>query len=197
MVLNKSDHIKKVTEHIQTDPYEEMRKPVDTMMNKVKKSTAEPVRKMKPSLGESKWFNLMPKTNNASRIYGTIKIHKPGHPIRPIVDLRNTPNYELSKHLALIFCPLRNRSNSRLTNSYEMKNKINDIQQAKDETMVSFDITSLYTNIPVNMALEAVKKELTEDPELNHRTKLPIEQIILGIHLCLTSTIFKFRGKIN
>nr|CAH8860460.1 unnamed protein product [Trichobilharzia regenti] len=77
-----------------------------------------------------------------------------------------------------------------------MKNKLNDIQLENDETMVSFDITSLYTNIPVIMALEAVRKELTADPERNHRTKLPIEQIILGIHLCLTSTIFKFQGKI-
>ncbi|CAH8837311.1 unnamed protein product [Trichobilharzia szidati] len=77
-----------------------------------------------------------------------------------------------------------------------MKNKLNDIQLDNDETMVSFDITSLYTNIPVNMALEAVKKELTVDPELNHRTKLSIEEIILGIQLCLTYTIFKFQGKI-
>nr|CAH8831623.1 unnamed protein product [Trichobilharzia regenti] len=123
VVLDKSDYIKKVTEHIQTGPYEEIKKPVDTIMNKVKKSTAELIRRMKPSLGESKWFNLMPKTNNASRIYGTIKIHKPGYPIRPIVDFRNTPTYELSKHLALILCPIRNRSKSRLTNSYEMKIK--------------------------------------------------------------------------
>nr|CAH8820229.1 unnamed protein product [Trichobilharzia regenti] len=165
-------------------------------MNKVKKSTAELMRRMKSSLGESKWFNLMPKTNNTSRIYGTIKIHKPGYPKRSIVDFRNTPTYELSKHSALILCPIRNRSNSRLTNSYEMKNKLNDIQLETDETMVSFDITSLYTNIPVNMALEAVKKELTTDPELNHRIKLPIKGIILGIQLCLTFTIFKFQGKI-
>ncbi|VDQ15290.1 unnamed protein product [Trichobilharzia regenti] len=77
-----------------------------------------------------------------------------------------------------------------------MKNKLNDIQLETDETMVSFDITSLYTNIPVNMALEAVKKELTADTELTYRTKLPIEEIILGIQLCLTSTIFKLQGKI-
>ncbi|VDQ04405.1 unnamed protein product [Trichobilharzia regenti] len=151
---------------------------------------------MKPSLSESKWFNLMPKTNNASRIYGTIKLHKPAYPIRPIVDFRNTPTYELSKHLALILCPIRNRSNSRLTNSFEMKNKLDDIQLENDETMVSIDITSLYTNIPINIALEAVKKELTADPELTYRTKLPIEEIILGIQLCLTSTVFKFQGKI-
>ncbi|VDP98349.1 unnamed protein product [Trichobilharzia regenti] len=131
---------------------------------------------MKPSQGESKWFNLMPKTNNASIMYGTIKIHKPGYPIRQIVDFRNTPTYELSKHLALILSPIKNHSNSRLSNSFEMKNKLNDIQIENDETMLSFDITSHYTNIPVNTpALESVKKELTADPELAYRTKLPIK----------------------
>ncbi|VDQ01406.1 unnamed protein product [Trichobilharzia regenti] len=153
---------------------------------------------MKPPLGASKWFNLMPKSNNASRMDGTIKIHKPGYRIRPVVDFRNIPTYELSKHLALILCPIRNHSNSKLVYSFEMKNKLNDIQLLKnDETMVSFDITSLYTNIPINMlALEAVKKELTAHPELTHRAKLPIEEVILGIQLCFTSTIFKFQGKI-
>ncbi|VDP97914.1 unnamed protein product [Trichobilharzia regenti] len=131
---------------------------------------------MKPSLGESKWFNLMLKTNDVSRMYGTIEIRRPGYPIRPVVDFRNTPTYELSKHLAIILCPINNRSNSRLTNSYEMKDKLNDIQLENDETMVSFDITSLYTNIPINMALEAVKRELTSDPKLSHRTKLPAFQ---------------------
>ncbi|VDP97575.1 unnamed protein product [Trichobilharzia regenti] len=62
--------------------------------------------------------------------------------------------------------------------------------------MISFDITSLYTNTPIIVALEAVKKELTADPEVTHRTKPSIEKIILGIQLCcLTFTIFKFRGK--
>ncbi|VDP98144.1 unnamed protein product [Trichobilharzia regenti] len=77
-----------------------------------------------------------------------------------------------------------------------MKNKLNDTQLQNDETMASFDITSLYTNIPINMALGAVEKELTADPELTHRTKLLSEEFILGIQLCLTSTIFRFQGKI-
>ncbi|CAH8619921.1 unnamed protein product [Heterobilharzia americana] len=29
-----------------------------------------------------------------------------------------------------------------------------------------------------------------------HRTKVPIEEIMLGVRLCLTSTLFKFQNKI-
>nr|CAH8823000.1 unnamed protein product [Trichobilharzia regenti] len=62
--------------------------------------------------------------------------------------------------------------------------------------MVSFDIVSLYTPIPINMAMQAVRNELISDQELELRTKVPIEDIMLGLQLCLTSTVFKFQGKI-
>ncbi|VDQ03565.1 unnamed protein product [Trichobilharzia regenti] len=117
VVLDKSGYVKKATKDIETGRYEEIKKPVDTIMNKVRKSTAELKPRMKLSLDESKWLNLIFRTNNASRIYCTVKIHKPDYPIRSMVDFRYTPTYELSKHLSLIPCPIRNRSNSRLTNS--------------------------------------------------------------------------------
>nr|CAH8824269.1 unnamed protein product [Trichobilharzia regenti] len=127
-------------------------------MNKVKKSTADLIRRMKPFLGESKWFNLMPKTNNPSRMYGVVKIHKSGYPIRPIVDFRNSPTYELSKYLAMVLNPLKIHSKSRLTNSYELKHRLDNLKLDNEEKMVSFDIVSLYTRIPINMAIEGQKR---------------------------------------
>ncbi|CAH8450356.1 unnamed protein product [Heterobilharzia americana] len=196
VVMDKSDYLKKMDEHIQTGPYEEIKKPIDTVMNKIKKSTTDLIRRLKPSLGKSEWFTLMPKTNNPSRIYGTIKVHKAGYPIRPIVDFRNTPTYEISKYLASVLRPVRDRSNSRLVNSYELKQKLNDLHIEEDEKMVSFDVTSLYTKIPINMALEAVRNQLDTDSQLTQRTKASVGEIMLGVQLCLTSTVFKFQGKI-
>ncbi|CAH8868385.1 unnamed protein product [Trichobilharzia szidati] len=196
VVLDKSDYLDKVNTHIQTGPYEEINKPIDTVMNKVKKSTADLIRRMKPFLGESKWFNLMPKTNNPSRMYGVVKVHKSGYPIRPIVDFRNSPTYELSKYLAMVLNPLKSHSKSRLTNSYELKHRLDNLKLDNEEKMVSFDIVSLYTRIPINMAIEAVRNELISDQDLELRTKVPLEDIMLGVQLCLTSTVFKFQGKI-
>ncbi|CAH8622133.1 unnamed protein product, partial [Heterobilharzia americana] len=62
--------------------------------------------------------------------------------------------------------------------------------------MVSFDVTSLYTKIPINMALEAVRNQLDTDSQLTQRTKASVGEIMLGVQLCLTSTVFKFQGKI-
>ncbi|CAH8563017.1 unnamed protein product [Heterobilharzia americana] len=73
-----------------------------------------------------------------------------------------------------------------------------DLQHGLDdsENMVSFEITSLYTNIPIDMALEGVRNGLKSNKELKHRTKVPTEEIILGVRLCLTSTAFRFQNKI-
>ncbi|CAH8288896.1 unnamed protein product, partial [Heterobilharzia americana] len=137
---------------------------------------------MKTFLGESKWFNLMAKTNNPSRIYGTIKIHKPGYPISPIVDFRNTPTYDLSKYLAMVLGPIGNRSKSRLTNSYDLKHRLDDIDLDDDEKTVSCDVVSLFTNIPIGMALEAVRNELNNDNELILLIEVPVGDIVLGVH---------------
>ena len=53
------------------------------------------------------------------QLYGLIKIHKEGHPIRRIVAFINTPLTKLSKLLAEIIKPLNNDSQYRLRNTYE------------------------------------------------------------------------------
>jgi hypothetical protein len=47
---------------------------------------------------DSKWryTNMNP---SAPTIKGLIKIHKPGHPIRPVVNWRNAPAYKLARSL--------------------------------------------------------------------------------------------------
>ena len=49
--------------------------------------------------------------------------------------------------------------------------------------MVSFDVVSLYTKIPVNEAVNIIK-ELTDEEPINL------------VKVCLASTYFSFRGKI-
>ena len=59
--------------------------------------------------------------------------------------------------------------------------------------MVSFDIKSLFTNVPVDEALEVILQRLTEDETLEDRTALTPEQITHLLELCLKTTYFSFR----
>ena len=50
--------------------------------------------------------------------------------------------------------------------------------------MVSFDVKSLFTNVPVGEALKVTLKNLREDSTLKDRTLLPPEHIA-HLELCL------------
>ena len=66
---------------------------------------------------------------------------------------------------------------------------------ADDEMMVSFDVTSLYTNVPIKDTLIIVKDLLVNDPDLQTKTNIPAEDLLEITELLLTKTCFQFNGK--
>ena len=88
----------------------------------------------------------------APRIYGLPKIHKLNCPLRPIVSFINSPLYNLSKFYAKIMEPLVNQNNLSLKNSFEFVEKIANLNISNDDFMGSFDVVSLFTKVPVELA---------------------------------------------
>ncbi|XP_033181822.1 uncharacterized protein LOC117152842, partial [Anabas testudineus] len=80
------------------------------------------------------------------------------------------------------------------SNSEDFTAKVRDLELDTDETMVSFDVTSLFTSIPTTDALTSVKRRLEEDSSLSTRTNLGPDQICLLLDLCLNTTYFTYRG---
>ena len=62
------------------------------------------------------------------------------------------------------------------------------------QIIVSFDITSLYTNILIINDI-IVKDLLNNDPELQIKTNVPAEFLLHITELFLTKTCFQFNGK--
>ena len=59
-----------------------------------------------------------------------------------------------------------------------------------EEVLVSFDVTSLLTNVPIDETVDVIHRKLTEEEEeeLVERTPLPVERITELLQLCLKST---------
>jgi len=103
-------------------------------------------------------INMKP---TAPKIKSLIKMHKPHHPIRTVVNLRGAPAYKIAgpitqriKQLA----PLPNRHN--VDNTLDVIKKLNDTPIFPHFTLVSLDITNLYINFRVTETRDFISNTL-------------------------------------
>ena len=113
---------------------------------------------------------------------------------RPIVGSPNCPTHKLSNLLDLILKPLAFQVKSYVKDSFhflEMLPKSIDF----DSTFVTFDMTSLYTNIPKELGLEALSIWIDRFPESLTESRFTKEFVIAGFEIVLTFNYFMFDGK--
>ena len=129
-----------------------------------------------------------------TKCYTVPKIHKPGIPLRPIVSFVNSPTDAISGYLARILSPVVGNTDYKVKNSCEFADFISDKTLNACKELVSFDVVSLFTKIPVNLAVKVAEERLREDASLGQRTSLPVEDIIHLLSFCLKTTQFTYNG---
>ena len=127
-------------------------------------------------------------------IRGSVKHHKPGNPLRPIVTCIGSELYNTSKYLANLLSPLQNRNGFSVKNSKQFSEEITDTTIEDDEAMVSFDVVSLFTAIPVKKACTYIRQKLEKDETLHSRTNLDINDIISLLDFVLSNNYFIYNG---
>ena len=79
--------------------------------------------------------------------------------------------------------------------SADLVNKLAAITLGPDECFISYDVTALFTSVPVPESLIIIEERLKSDDTLSDRTNLSAEQITSLLRVCLTSNYFVFDGK--
>ena len=126
--------------------------------------------------------------------YGLPKIHKPGIPLRPIVSFVNSLTYAISGYLMRILSPVVGNTNFTVKNSCEFADFIRDKILNACVELVSFNVVSLFSKIPVDLAVRVAEERLREDASLGQITSLPVEDIIHLLSFCLKTTQFTYNG---
>ena len=88
--------------------------------------------------------------------YGLPKIHKENCTARPILSAIGTYDYKLAKFIVLILQPLTVGQYTP-KDSFSFVSEISEItafQKDGDLAMASFDVSSLFTNIPLNESVD-------------------------------------------
>ena len=76
-------------------------------------------------------------------------------------------------------------------NSSEFAQKIQQHTVSSDEIMISFDVKSLFTSIPMDLALTIVNKRLQKDQDLAERSNMSISNIMRLLEFVLNHNYFK------
>ena len=124
-------------------------------------------------------------------LYGLIKTHKPNNPVRPIISSVGSITYRLSKWLVKILSPFVGTiSGSNIKHNVDLVDKLNNLNINYPFKMISFDVVSLFTKVPVDDLLEYLSDFLD-----NYDLILPTDCIIELIKLCICDSVFTFDDK--
>lgn len=127
-------------------------------------------------------YGLTTYNTSSPKLYALPKIHKIGIPMRPVVASINTPSSKTSKMLADILQNAMNFDAYNIKNSFEFKRGLSNIKIEDSETMVSFDVVSLFTNIPVNLAITIIEEEWHT---ITQKTSIPRDLFFSMLRFCL------------
>ena len=129
------------------------------------------------------------------KFYGLPKIQKPGTPLRPIVSSCGSVTYGVAKELAKILKPLVGKSLHHLNSTQDFVEQVKHITLVPRECLSSYDVSALFTSVPIDPALKVIKDLLVKDSTLKDRTVIGIDDIILLLEFCLKNTYFSFQGQ--
>ena len=105
--------------------------------------------KTKKALSYEIYSRIHPTSTKTPSLYGLPKLHKPGVPIRPIFSCCGSYNHECACWLSQSFVNLRQHPTNTLDIFHFLTKLAN--QNIKNHTIVSFDVKSLFTNVPTSL----------------------------------------------
>ncbi|XP_018367903.1 PREDICTED: uncharacterized protein LOC108764261 [Trachymyrmex cornetzi] len=174
-----SDYKKKIKNLLSDKAYKMLdRDPTDTIAQNTK------ILVEKSNISNETKTTLKPTNPLPPRLYGLPKVHKSNISLRPIVSAIHSPTYNLSRFLARTLQPLTEKTESHITNSTDFIQKIQKIRLRPIDLLVSFDVESLFTQVPIKDTLNIIKA--------SH--EVPLDLIPLIEH-CLTSTYFSYNNQ--
>ena len=129
-------------------------------------------------------------------MYGLPKIHKANVLLRTIVVSRGSLTLNASRVLADIFAPPGGQIRTPHPESGDFVDTFKNLEMPPGQKLIAYDVSALFTSVPLPDAIKAMRIELDEDPKLQDCTPLSRERILGLLRFCLNTTYFTYSGMI-
>ena len=132
-------------------------------------------------------------STNLGTLYLLPKIHKrlENVPGRPIISNCGSPTEKVSEFLDFHLKSVMQNGASYVRDSNDFKNKIKNIEIPNNALLVTADVVGLYSSIPNESGLNALREAL----EQRSRKEIPTENLIKMAEFVLKNNFFEFDSK--
>jgi hypothetical protein len=198
VILDNSKYIEKCMELLNTGNFNKIQND-DT--DKVEKSVQKALSKVKEAIGEQTYKDIYPSGSNPGKFYGTAKVHKVKAtdedkvgklPVRPIVSNIGTATHKTAKYLSKLLSPLA-KSKYTIENTKDFVTRIKKMKVPEGYKMISFDVVSLFTNVPIKETVEIILRKVYKEKLV--KTKIKKENMRELLMLCTTEVSFTFNNE--
>ena len=148
---------------------------------------------LKAHVDEKLWKKLRPSGTNTGKLYGTCKVHKANYPLRPIVSMVNTPVYNLAKYLDNLIKPMI-PSTYCIKSNVQLMERLREFNIKPDDYCISFDVVSLFTNVPLNQTIQIVADTVYAEASIC-KPPMPRPSLVKLLE-CATGGLFSHRQQL-
>ena len=202
VVMNRSKYVDKCLSQLETQNFKKLKEdPTQSTEKKVQNL----LKSIKDDIGDETYKNIYPSGSNPGKFYGTAKIHKLSAdeernitnvdkvPLRPIVSNIGTATYKTSKYLAELLAPLA-KSRYTVTSTKDFITKMKTVKPPDGYEMISFDVVSLFTNVPLEKTIDIIIKKVYKEKLI--KTKIKANKLRALLLLCTKEGHFTFNDEI-
>ena len=134
--------------------------------------------------------HLIPTVAIPPRIYGLPKIHKKEIPLRPIISAIGGPAHRIAAILNKRLSGLWGKNEHFIRNSQDFIMKIRALKLDKHDLLISCDVESLFTRVPVTQACQIIEDRLL----VSNISAQDAVNTANAIRAVMNTTYFQFRG---
>ncbi|XP_076049329.1 uncharacterized protein LOC143030005 [Oratosquilla oratoria] len=120
-------------------------------------------------------------------MYGNVKNHKPGNPLRPIISQIPTPTYSLAKRLATLLTPYV-PDRYGVASSFDFLELVKGLDSSKH--IASLDVVSSFTNVPIDLSISFILDRVYRDVS-TPKLKIPEPALKSLLEICTKEAPFR------